>query len=364
MFKCSECQKIYDIRPDYCDDCGNDTFEEIVETPPLKKQEIKKEKVKEEVVFKKQEEIPIKPKQNKPEIKFDYPSLGFLGICILISLFIIFFAWNSKIQEKINVKPEDVKNELNSNIPSSVSGFWNNQLPRAEQKQTVVQKPQVVQPQPEIQKPKIQQVAKTPSQVSTAPTKVIAQAPKQTSTAPKQVQKTQQIKNNTPQKPSNIQQTAVKKQVQPAKTTAQTAQVPVQQPKSAPQKPIQTVQPTQNTTGTVQQPVVVKPSVDTSALKKEFANYKISLRNAIGKKIDFANVIGDGACTVSFKIDSSGRLISRAFANQSSNTTLNNAVYSAVMATPSYNPPPAGYKNETLYLKINFYNGNFQITLN
>ena len=33
MFKCSECEKIYDIKPDYCDDCGNDTFIEIVEQP-------------------------------------------------------------------------------------------------------------------------------------------------------------------------------------------------------------------------------------------------------------------------------------------------------------------------------------------
>ena len=30
MFRCKECGSEFDIKPDYCD-CGNDTFEEIVE---------------------------------------------------------------------------------------------------------------------------------------------------------------------------------------------------------------------------------------------------------------------------------------------------------------------------------------------
>ncbi len=33
MFKCTDCSKIYDIKPDYCD-CGNNIFEEIAETAP------------------------------------------------------------------------------------------------------------------------------------------------------------------------------------------------------------------------------------------------------------------------------------------------------------------------------------------
>ena len=27
MFKCTECEKLFNIKPDYCD-CGNDLFEE------------------------------------------------------------------------------------------------------------------------------------------------------------------------------------------------------------------------------------------------------------------------------------------------------------------------------------------------
>ncbi|MBR1461707.1 TonB C-terminal domain-containing protein [bacterium] len=114
-------------------------------------------------------------------------------------------------------------------------------------------------------------------------------------------------------------------------------------------------------------PVVAKTEpkpVDPAVLKQELANYKISLRNTIGKKIDFARVVGDGECALSFSLDSSGRLLNRKFTKQSSNVTLNDAVFSAVNSTTRYNPPPAGYKNETLNLNIRFYNGNFSISLN
>ena len=67
---------------------------------------------------------------------------------------------------------------------------------------------------------------------------------------------------------------------------------------------------------------------------------------------------------MSFKLTSSGKLTSRAFTKQSSNITLNDAVFAAMNSTTSYNPPPEGYKGETLTLKIRFYNGNFEITLN
>ena len=100
-----------------------------------------------------------------------------------------------------------------------------------------------------------------------------------------------------------------------------------------------------------------------SQSKQVLASYKINLRNTIGQKIDFTRVIGDGDCAVTFKVDSTGRLTNRAFAKQSTNITLNNAVYNAVMAVPSYSAPPAAYKNETLTLHIRFQNGNFAITL-
>ena len=98
--------------------------------------------------------------------------------------------------------------------------------------------------------------------------------------------------------------------------------------------------------------------------RQELANYKAKLRNTIGRKIDFTKVIGDGDCAITFKIDSNGRLVNGAFAKQSSNITLNDAVYKAFMSSRSFTAPPAGYKNETLKLYVRFYNGNFEISLN
>ena len=38
MYKCSECEKEYDIKPAYCD-CGNDVFIEIASTPQIQPKE-------------------------------------------------------------------------------------------------------------------------------------------------------------------------------------------------------------------------------------------------------------------------------------------------------------------------------------
>ena len=99
-------------------------------------------------------------------------------------------------------------------------------------------------------------------------------------------------------------------------------------------------------------------------LKQELASYKSGLRNTLGRKIDFTRVIGDGECSLSFKVNSNGRLSSKAFIKQSSNITLNDAVFNALNTMTSYNPPPEGYNGETLRLNIKFYNGNFEISLN
>lgn len=44
MYKCTICSKEYEIKPDYCD-CGNDTFDEIVEAKSLEEDfEVEKRK--------------------------------------------------------------------------------------------------------------------------------------------------------------------------------------------------------------------------------------------------------------------------------------------------------------------------------
>jgi len=353
MFKCTECEKIYDIKPDYCDDCGNDEFEEIVEKIPEQKLEEPVKTFKEPAKETFEKEV-VKEKAIKEKREIDYFSLGFLGICILLSLFIIFFAWNPKDGE---IKPdtEETNVENVADIPS-LDSFWNNEPPKVQPKAKI--EPAPVQIQQPVQKTiPAPQPAKQPIIVSKDPIiKPVQKPASKVAQQPKQVQKPV----SQPKVSAKPSQSVTQKQVQPKvnKPSQTTVTQPVKQSQPT-QKPavVQQVKPAQ----TIQQ---VQPSVDTTALKKELNNYKIGLRNAIGRKIDFARVIGDGSCTVSFKISPTGALINRTFSQQSSNSTLNDAVFAAVKSTPTYNPPPSGYKNETLHLKITFYNGNFQITLN
>lgn len=118
-----------------------------------------------------------------------------------------------------------------------------------------------------------------------------------------------------------------------------------------------------------EQPKVI-PSQKSSVPKttvtniQELNNYKIQLRNRIASKIDFTQVIGDGSCIISFTISSEGALTNRKFLKQSDNDTLNDVVFNAMLATPSFRKPPAGYKGENLKLGVKIYGGQFEVSLN
>ena len=104
-------------------------------------------------------------------------------------------------------------------------------------------------------------------------------------------------------------------------------------------------------------------TVNTTEAKQELASYKVALRNKIAHSINFTKIIGDGDCAVSFKIDNAGNLTNRHFSKQSDNDSLNDAVYYAIMANPTYNSPPSSYKNETLTFSVSMYGGRYQVTL-
>ena len=130
---------------------------------------------------------------------------------------------------------------------------------------------------------------------------------------------------------------------------------------SSPQ-PIKKVEPVK-TVEAKPAPKAEPPKVDYAAQKRELAAYKVALRNKIGGNINFAAVIGDGRCAITFKLDSSGNLVNRAFSQQSDNDSLNDAVYAAMMQNPTFKAPPAGYKNETLTLSVRMYGGQFEVDL-
>ena len=345
MYKCTECGCEFDIKPDFCD-CGNDEFVITVETV--------EEKVKEEKIEKEPEVIkpqPAKPnyknikKEAKKTFAERYPSLsrffnsfepisfGIFIFCIILSIVII----SIKVENSEDITVDEPHNIIEKEIPN-IDKFWNNKVAETKTEKSELQKSiQTVAPAVNIPKP----IKKTVTAPKTTTVKLTKAPKKQTQSVIKQKQVTKPVQIQQHKPVNSSQKTTVQNvssQVQPAKQTTQS----VTQPQ-------------------VQQPVKQEP--DYAKLQAELNNYKASLRNTIGRKIDFTRVVGDGSCIVSFKINSEGRLTNRSFSKQSSNITLNDAVYSAIMSTPTFNPPPAGYKNETLNLSIKFYNGNFEISL-
>ena len=337
MYKCTECGSEYKVKPEYCD-CGNDEFVITVNEEPkpaaVKKSEVKKEpEVKKESVKK----IPVMPKEEvkkediyKPQFRLhtDPVSLVIFIICLILSVIVLFLPIKTEETAENAVSTET---KTSKNIPS-IDKFWNNSLPIISE---------VKQSAPEA-------AVKVPEQKANA----------------------------------------VKKPVNTVKSSGSTAKKPVQTKKTTPKQTVVKLQKSNNVQ-TVQQPKKTEEEIRAEAEKKalenakkleevkkhaenlqkamydrqELANYKMSLRNTIGRKVDFTKVIGDGDCAISFKIDQNGRLVNGAFAKQSDNMTLNDAVYSAFMSSRNFTAPPDGYKNETLRLNVKFYNGNFEISL-
>ena len=352
MYKCTECGCEYEIKPDFCE-CGNDEFVITVEDDNRAE-----EKVNEEKIEKEPEVIMPQPAKSnytystpkaKKTFSDQYPllsrlfnsldpiSVGIFALCIILSIIIVLI----KVDSSENLITEETKNTVYKEIPN-IDKFWNNTAAEVKTAQKEKTEPEKTVPAPIINVPKT--INKTTSPKTTV-VKLTKKHQKQTARKNTQTVKPKQTTKST----QPVQQ---KPSVTIKNTSVQNTQTQVQSTKPA--APAVTQQPVQP---------IVKQEVDYAKLQAELNNYKALLRNTIGRKIDFTRVVGDGNCTVSFKINSEGKLINRSFSKQSSNITLNDAVYSAIMSTPKFNPPPDGYKNETLNLYIKFYNGNFEISL-
>ncbi len=338
MYKCTECGMEYEVKPDYCD-CGNDEFVLTVEKEPEPVIEIKKEEPPEIESAK----VNVEPiRQTVKDVQYKLPVSPFALIafvaCILLSILIL-FVWNPNTDNPPQPEEQEHKHETVKNIPS-IDKLWKD--PEPVKVEPVKQEEQVKQ-EPIVQKPKVQTVVKKPATTQKQQkTTTVVPLTKNTSTKIAQTTKPKTTTKTTtaPTQQQSVQDTEAQKAAEAAKKAAEEKLKAENEAKLAAEKARQA-----------------------SLSKQEYANYKIALRNTIGKKIDFTKVVGDGDCVVSFKLDSSGNLINRSFAKQSTNLTLNNAVYKAVMATPTFTQPPSAYKNETLRLNISFNNGNFAITI-
>jgi len=320
MFKCKECGTEYDIKPDYCD-CGNDTFEEIVNqeekpiTPQVENNNSNELQVQQEKPIGKleiqnnkdevQPKIPDKTREIKP-----YSIIIFV-LCLILSVLVVLFAWNPKPADEIQ-NIETSTSVEQKDLPS-IEKIWNNKLPAVS-----------------VQEKKTSNAPTAVKQNSTTEVKKASQPTPQPQKQAKTVTKQEQSKNVT-QKTTSPKTTA-------AKTTTTT-----------PQK----VTPSANT---VQKTVSANP--------QEIANYKIKLRNHIASKISFASIVGDGSCAFSFSVSSNGELTNKKPISLSDNDSLNEAVYNALRQVYSYSAPPTGYKSETLKLTVKMYNNNFEVSLN
>lgn len=371
MFICSECGTKYEIMPKFCD-CGNDIF---IEESPQPEPQIEESQ---------QEQITPRRKGRGKVESFSPIAIGTFAFCLILAFVILLFIGNPKKEDVAQEHAKEEQIEQPVNIPE-INSFWDNTTLKTEQKEEIKEEPQ--------EKPAINIVPKFVQNILPVETKK-AQTPKPikiTATKPVSVQKVQTAPKTTVQKSpqqtnsqTNQQAQAVTNRIKSnmQQHNNQTSQLPVQsqpvqtttqqsvQNKTAPTTQITQTQttvvnnnPAPTTTQTHTQTPIAKTKSQTE-LTRELNTYKASLRNTIGRKIDFTKVIGDGDCALTFKINSSGRFISKAFTKQSSNITLNDAVFSAMNSTTSYNPPPEGYKGEALTLRIRFYNGNFEITLN
>ena len=320
-YKCTECAQEYDELPQYCD-CGNDSFDVIENENSAQSSTTQ------------YSDLPPDNSVQKSGVhrKNDFLSILVFVICIILSVFILFFAGNSLLNKDNSkaftgkeIKEISEKTDDNSvkNIPS-IDELWSENKIKAES--TAKKDEQIkISPAP---------ASKAAAPVNTVSNKTVSPVQKNS-------------KNTTVKKDSSS----------PAKKVIQkpvSKQIKTVENKKAPSST--------SSTGRIQKAATTK--ADAAAQKQALLNYKIALRNKIASNINFAAIIGDGYCVISFKISQSGKLVERAFYKQSTNDSLNDAVYNAIMQTPAYNPPPAAYKNETLKLSVKMYGGNFEVDLN
>lgn len=391
MYKCSECGIEYKTAPKYCE-CGNDIFIPIEDIEP---QEI------DDDIFEEDDEIETIKHRNLKQKSYSPVSISIFVLSIILSLLVLFVFGNPKK----NIVENVMKNNLSekTEIPE-IDSFWDNtpikskKLEEPEEQDEGIMNimPKIVQEIIPIVTPEI----KTDATIKKFPIK----SEQKSKTKPITVQNTQNQKNTKTQtiqtKPSsqanseqimtfedltnkirnqyyaNQTQNNASNTNNQTSTATPTTHSSVQQNTANTNPTTTKITSAQSTTASpasVQTPPVansqqanipVVPEKSPAQLRQELTLYKSSLRNTIGKKIDFTKVIGDGECSLSFKISSNGRLTSKTFTKQSSNMTLNDTVFNALNTMTSFNPPPEGYKGETLRLNIKFYNGNFEISLN
>lgn len=315
MYRCIECQKEYKEKPDYCE-CGNDTFQYIEEQIVIKEKPIKQ---------------PMTVEQKSQII-----SLIFFIICILLSVVVWIIPIKSATEE-VTIKEEK---PVVKNIPN-IDKFWDS---------TPVKIKEIEQPKPEfkkepiplnvipyenkpVQKPVQQKVVKQPKRQINAAKPALKPQAKKIELKPVQAN----------QKPVTQQQNKPKEQ---QKVKQEKFKIINEQPQKQEIKPIE------------QPKKVYNPN------SPQMLKYKGELRAALFRKLPVGSIQGSGTCSVHFSVDSTGKLVNRAFTKQSDNKSLNDAVYYMLMSVPRFSVPPSEYSGEMINMTFKINNGSYEITIN
>lgn len=92
---------------------------------------------------------------------------------------------------------------------------------------------------------------------------------------------------------------------------------------------------------------------------KEILIYKNELRNRLFSNFPILTVQGSGSAKVAFSVSSEGKLINRHFVSQSGNKSLDDAMYHMLMRVPIYTPPPNGFEEHEIVMQMDFNNGHY-----
>ncbi|MBE7706401.1 MAG: hypothetical protein E7Z91_04065 [Cyanobacteria bacterium SIG30] len=306
MFRCTECQSEYEIKPTFCD-CGNDVFEEFITG------NINGEKESFETKH---------PFLHRFFKIYDPISLSIFLICIILSIVILAIPFKEDkeviLEEKTEQKIVKIKD---------IDEIWDDGVIKKEEVKPILKS-----------SPKDFKLKETSSKKNSKTT--VKKTQPKTSNVGKSVSENKKVEDNKINhtentKNSNQEELKAKEQEQ------ERIKQELLKQKEQEQKALEELQ-----------------------NQKQFREYKISLRNLLFSKIDFTQIIGDGYCVVTFEINENGKLINKKFVQTSTNDMLNDAVFYAVNTTSSFKKPPSLYKNETLKFTVRFISGQYEVGLN
>ena len=132
MYKCTDCDKIYNENPGYCE-CGNDEFIEIPDVqqsysqPVYQQPQVSVQPRRTVKKVKKKAKTPPKKTMSKQDL------IGYIvfSICIILSIFAwIFIGFGQKPATKSGGKPIHVKN---LNVPANIDDIWDSSTPKVVQ---------------------------------------------------------------------------------------------------------------------------------------------------------------------------------------------------------------------------------------